>query len=93
MSARSFSLRRRAIPAVHVPTFGCSRIALGADFFVVAHRQTDKRVYSFFLITAARDSRRSAPIGVSDGTRTRDVLDHNQVLYQLSYTHHANGPR
>jgi hypothetical protein len=28
-------------------------------------------------------------IGVSDGTRTRDFLDHNQVLYQLSYTHHA----
>ena len=26
---------------------------------------------------------------VSDGTRTRDRLDHNQVLYQLSYTHHA----
>jgi hypothetical protein len=26
---------------------------------------------------------------VSDGTRTRDILDHNQVLYQLSYTHHA----
>ena len=25
---------------------------------------------------------------MSDGTRTRDVLDHNQVLYQLSYTHH-----
>lgn len=27
--------------------------------------------------------------GVSNGTRTRDILDHNQVLYQLSYTHHA----
>ena len=26
---------------------------------------------------------------VSDGARTRDILDHNQVLYQLSYTHHA----
>ena len=26
---------------------------------------------------------------VSDGTRTRDHLDHNQVLYQLSYTHHC----
>jgi hypothetical protein len=25
---------------------------------------------------------------VSDGARTRDILDHNQVLYQLSYTHH-----
>ena len=25
--------------------------------------------------------------GVSDGTRTRDRLDHNQELYQLSYTH------
>ncbi len=28
---------------------------------------------------------------MSDGTRTRDVLDHNQVLYQLSYTHHGSG--
>ena len=26
---------------------------------------------------------------MSDGIRTRDILDHNQVLYQLSYTHHA----
>jgi hypothetical protein len=32
---------------------------------------------------------KSASSGVSDGARTRDVLDHNQVLYQLSYTHHA----
>jgi hypothetical protein len=29
------------------------------------------------------------PFGVSNGTRTRDILDHNQVLYQLSYTHHC----
>jgi hypothetical protein len=27
--------------------------------------------------------------GVSDGIRTRGHLDHNQVLYQLSYTHHG----
>jgi hypothetical protein len=27
-------------------------------------------------------------VGVSDGFRTRDLLDHNQVLYQLSYAHH-----
>ncbi len=26
---------------------------------------------------------------MSDGTRTRDILDHNQVLYQLSYAHQA----
>jgi len=26
---------------------------------------------------------------VSDGSRTRDLLDHNQVLYQLSYAHRA----
>ena len=31
----------------------------------------------------------ASDLGVSDGTRTRDILDHNQVLYQLSYTHHA----
>jgi hypothetical protein len=28
-------------------------------------------------------------LGVSDGTRTRDRLDHNQELYLLSYAHHA----
>jgi hypothetical protein len=27
--------------------------------------------------------------GVSEGTRTLDPLDHNQMLYQLSYTHHG----
>ena len=26
---------------------------------------------------------------MSNGIRTRDILDHNQVLYRLSYTHHA----
>jgi hypothetical protein len=40
----------------------------------------------------ARKSDDVDALGVSDGTRTRDVLDHNQVLYQLSYTHHASGP-
>lgn len=29
--------------------------------------------------------------GVIDGARTRDILDHNQVLYQLSYDHHDRG--
>jgi hypothetical protein len=28
---------------------------------------------------------------VSDGTRTRDRLDHNQELYQLSYAHQGQG--
>src|SRR5215207_7139663 len=30
-----------------------------------------------------------ASFEVSDGTRTRDRLDHNQELYQLSYAHQA----
>ena len=29
--------------------------------------------------------------GVSDGDRTRDRLDHNQELYQLSYAHRVSG--
>ena len=29
---------------------------------------------------------------MSDGTRTRDILDHNQTLYQLSYTHQVFEP-
>jgi hypothetical protein len=29
---------------------------------------------------------------VSDGTRTRDRLDHNQELYLLSYAHHGCRP-
>jgi hypothetical protein len=31
-------------------------------------------------------------IRVSDGTRTRDHLDHNQELYQLSYAHRVAAP-
>jgi hypothetical protein len=27
--------------------------------------------------------------GVNDGARTRDNRNHNPVLYQLSYNHHA----
>ncbi len=30
--------------------------------------------------------------GVSDGTRTRDIQDHNLTLYQLNYTHHCREP-
>jgi hypothetical protein len=30
---------------------------------------------------------------VNDGARTRDILDHNQVLYQLSYAHHGRPAR
>ena len=33
--------------------------------------------------------RRFAALRVSDGTRTRDRLDHNQELYLLSYAHHV----
>ena len=28
-------------------------------------------------------------LGVSDGTRTRDIQNHNLELYQLSYAHHS----
>ena len=44
------------------------------------------------VISCSVRTRRQGAGRVSDGTRTRDFLDHNQVLYQLSYTHHANGP-
>ena len=29
--------------------------------------------------------------GVTEGTRTPDIQDHNLALYQLSYGHHAVG--
>lgn len=32
---------------------------------------------------------RRVDLGVSDGIRTRDAQDHNLVLCQLSYAHHA----
>lgn len=34
---------------------------------------------------------RPSPIGVDDGTRTRDSQNHNLVLYQLNYTHQVPG--
>ena len=33
----------------------------------------------------------SRGIGVSDGTRTRDIQNHNLTLYHLSYAHHFRG--
>lgn len=38
--------------------------------------------------TGSPSPTRTLLTGVNDGTRTRDILDHNQVLYQLSYAHH-----
>ena len=29
-------------------------------------------------------------LGVSEGTRTPDIQDHNLALYQLSYAHHGH---
>lgn len=31
--------------------------------------------------------------GVANAARTRDLLNHNQVLYQLSYSHHGESTR
>lgn len=31
--------------------------------------------------------------GVTEGTRTPDIRDHNPALYQLSYGHHADPAR
>lgn len=33
--------------------------------------------------------RKGFPVRVADAARTRDLLNHNQVLYQLSYSHHV----
>src|SRR5688500_11429353 len=40
-----------------------------------------------------RDAGAFCMTGVSNGTRTRDIRDHNAALYQLSYTHHEIRPR
>jgi hypothetical protein len=42
------------------------------------------------LVNGKTNASASSAFGrVSDGTRTRDHLDHNQELYLLSYAHHA----
>src|SRR5438270_8006011 len=40
--------------------------------------------------TTKTTRRGGPPWRVSDGTRTRDHLDHNQELYQLSYAHQGS---
>jgi hypothetical protein len=50
----------------------------------VAHRDTSAPIDRL-----GRRPPGPSAFGVSDGTRTRDTLDHNQVLYLLSYTHHG----
>jgi len=39
-----------------------------------------------------KSSTSGAFLRVSDGTRTRDRLDHNQELYRLSYAHRGVPP-
>ncbi len=101
VSARSSSARRRAIPDAHAPILGRSRIARGIRL-LRRHSQTKdvsarsssarrRAIPDAHAPILGRSRTRLRP-GVSDGTRTRDILDHNQVLYQLSYTHHARAP-
>ena len=48
-----------------------------------------KQLLAYFEVSAACSAAAPAAMRVSNGIRTRDILDHNQVLYQLSYTHHG----
>ena len=48
-----------------------------------------EQLLACFEVSAACSAAVSAAMRVSNGIRTRDILDHNQVLYQLSYTHHG----
>ena len=43
----------------------------------------------FCVSPTAEGSQLLGNSGVSDGARTRDISDHNRVLYQLSYAHHV----
>ncbi len=58
------------------------------DELLAAHGGADRwRECSCLARKAAAG--KQATVKVSDGTRTRDRLDHNQELYQLSYAHQA----
>jgi hypothetical protein len=37
------------------------------------------------------DEKAAKQPGASNGTRTRDIQDHNLALYQLSYARHPRG--
>ena len=50
--------------------------------------EVDRRSNPMLIIDGRSPCRPKRSDGVDDETRTRDILDHNQVLYQLSYTHH-----
>jgi hypothetical protein len=63
------------------------RVLGGMDGMLAARASRDGRAQH-----EQRDTRAGEPttlFGVSEGTRTLDPLDHNQMLYQLSYAHHA----
>jgi hypothetical protein len=59
----------------------------GIDF---DYRDYDERSDVLYLHVGCRWEALGALWRVSDGTRTRDRLDHNQELYQLSYAHHGS---
>ena len=41
--------------------------------------------------TASCQTRHGGNAGANDGSRTRDIQDHNLALYQLSYDRHSEG--
>jgi hypothetical protein len=45
----------------------------------------DRQIYSLLLLAAQPSLHSGAARGAGDGTRTRDLLITNQLLYQLSY--------
>ena len=46
--------------------------------------------YALLLYRQLRLTPPAYPLGVTGGTRTRDIRDHNPALYQLSYSHSAH---
>src|SRR5688572_7360004 len=70
-------------PAASVSSTTPAAAAAPPTFFVIGRLDTADHPW------ATVSALRSAYFKVSDGTRTRDRLDHNQELYQLSYAHQA----
>lgn len=73
--------------SVRVEALASALTPAGADLFA----ETAYRTLAEFGVETLHpwwSQKHALTCGVDDGTRTRDIQNHNLVLYQLNYAHH-----
>ena len=80
---RHFTCKANALPTELHPQFILSILEWPTGF--------EPALYGFAIRCLSRSATATFSFGLIDGNRTRNLLNHNQMLYRLSYNQHQTG--